>query len=141
MAPVYDHVIATEPLTEQQWVEIGWRTQVGVGDAGNQFHYYRTTPDGRIVFGGWDATYHRGGRVEDRLEQSEATHTLLVEHLLQTLPALAGIRISHRWGGPIDTTTRFTPTAAADAPLRPTARRPRRRTGHVRRLRWRPTAR
>jgi glycine/D-amino acid oxidase-like deaminating enzyme len=108
--PVYDHVIATAPLTDREWAAIGWHERVGVTDAGNQFHYYRPTPDGRILFGGWDATYHLGGRVDARLEDRPATHRLLAEHLVQTFPALDGIEITHAWGGPIDSTTRFAPT-------------------------------
>jgi glycine/D-amino acid oxidase-like deaminating enzyme len=108
--PVYDHVIATAPLTESQWSAIGWRSRAGVTDAGNQFHYYRPTPDGRILFGGWDATYHFGGRVDERLERRPATHRLLAQHLVETFPALEGIEVTHAWGGPIDSTSRFTPT-------------------------------
>lgn len=108
--PVYDHVIATEPLSLALWDEIGWNNRVGITDAGNQFHYYRPTSDGRILFGGWDATYHRGGRVDDRLESNRQTHELLVRHLVATFPALENVRITNVWGGPIDSTTRFTPT-------------------------------
>jgi glycine/D-amino acid oxidase-like deaminating enzyme len=108
--PVYDHVIATAPLTDRQWSAIGWASRGGVTDAGNQFHYYRPTPDGRILFGGWDATYHFGGRVDERLEQRPATHRLLAQHLIDTFPALEGIEVTHTWGGPIDSTSRFTPT-------------------------------
>lgn len=108
--PVYDHVIATAPLTTQQWDDIGWHRRCGVTDAGNRFHYYRPTPDGRILFGGWNATYHFGGRVDARYERSPETHELLSLHLVDTFPALAGVEISHAWGGPIDSTSRFTPT-------------------------------
>lgn len=108
--PVYDHVIATAPLTDSQWSAIGWASRGGVTDAGNQFHYYRPTPDGRILFGGWDATYHFGGRVDERLERRPATHRLLAKHLVETFPALEGIEVTHAWGGPIDSTSRFTPT-------------------------------
>ncbi len=107
--PVYDHVITTEPLSADQRRAIGWNEPVGVTDAGNQFHYYRLTPDGRILFGGWDAAYHFGGRVDDALEQSDTTHQLLAGHLVETFPELEGINISRRWGGPIDSTSRFTP--------------------------------
>lgn len=107
--PVYDHVIATQPLTDQQWSDIGWNRRCGVTDAGNQFHYYRPTPDGRILFGGWDATYHAGGRIDERFEQRSPTHELLARHLVEAFPALAGIEVTHAWGGPIDTTSRFTP--------------------------------
>lgn len=107
--PVYDHVIATAPLTSSQWESIGWVDRVGIIDSGNQFHYYRPTPDGGILFGGWDATYHYGGKVDERLEQRPVTHRLLVEHLLETFPQLDGVEVSHKWGGPIDSTSRFTP--------------------------------
>lgn len=107
--PVYDHVIGTAPLTAAQWEAIGWSDRVGIIDAGNQFHYYRPTPEGGILFGGWDATYHYGSRVDERLEQRPSTHQTLAEHLIETFPQLEGIEISHAWGGPIDSTSRFTP--------------------------------
>lgn len=108
--PVYDHVIATAPLTDEQWDSVRWSEGWGITDAGNQFHYYRPTPDGRILFGGWDATYHFGGRVDGRFERRPATHRLLAEHLIETFPQLDGIEVTHAWGGPIDSTSRFTPT-------------------------------
>jgi len=112
--PVYDHVIVTAPLTPEQWDEIGWArgdaaAAPGITDAGNQFHYYRPTPDGGLLFGGWDATYHFGGRIDATYEQQSATHRLLVEHLRQTFPVLHDITVTHAWGGPIDSTSRFTP--------------------------------
>lgn len=108
--PVYDHAIVTEPLDDATWTSIGWRSPAGITDAGNQFHYYRPTPDGRILFGGWDATYHFGGSVDARHEAIGPSHHLLARHLVQTFPALADARITHAWAGPIDSTTRFTPT-------------------------------
>ena len=108
--PVYDHVIVTEPLTADQRAAIGWRHGDGVADAANQFHYYRLTEDGRILFGGYDATYHFGNGLRPELDQRAATPPLLTRHLLETFPALEGIGVTHRWGGPIGTTTRFTAT-------------------------------
>lgn len=108
--PVYDHVIATGALTDDQWSAIRWAGRCGVTDAGNQFHYYRPTPSGGVLFGGWDATYHFGGRVDPRLEQRPETHRLLATHLVETFPALDGIEITNAWGGAIDSTSRFTPT-------------------------------
>ena len=67
--PVYDYVLMTEPLSDAQWAEIGWRDRQGIGDLANQFHYYRPTgADGRILFGGYDAVYHYGRRVDPRYE-------------------------------------------------------------------------
>ena len=76
----------------------------------NQFHYYRLTEDNRILWGGYDATYHYGNGLDPRHDQSDETHGLLAEHFFETFPQLEGLRFSHRWGGPIGTTTRFTAT-------------------------------
>ncbi|MGX5696455.1 NAD(P)/FAD-dependent oxidoreductase [Agromyces soli] len=106
--PLYDHVLMTEPLSPAQQAAIGWAEGQGLTDAGNQFHYYRPTIDGRILFGGWDAVYYFGGRVDARLEQRDASHELLARHFFETFPQLEGLRFTHRWAGPIDSTTRFT---------------------------------
>jgi glycine/D-amino acid oxidase-like deaminating enzyme len=105
--PVYDYVVATEPLTDEQLDAIGWRGRQGIADSGNQFHYYRLTRDDRIVFGGYDAVYHFGRRIDRRFDVRPATHRLLEQHLRETFPQLGDVGISHRWGGVIDTCTRF----------------------------------
>jgi len=105
--PVYDYVLATEPLSSEQMAAIGWSGRQGVGDSANLFHYYRLTRDNRIVWGGYDAVYHYGSRISRALEQRDATHGLLAEHFLATFPQLADVRFSHRWGGVIDTCTQF----------------------------------
>jgi glycine/D-amino acid oxidase-like deaminating enzyme len=105
--PVYDYVLATEPLSPAQLASVGWSGRQGVGDSANLFHYYRLTRDNRIVWGGYDAVYHYGSRVRAGLEQRDATHRLLAEHFFETFPQLEGLRFTHRWGGVIDTSTRF----------------------------------
>lgn len=105
--PVYDYVLATEPLTDAQLDRIGWRGRQGIGDCANQFHYYRLTMDNRIVWGGYDAVYHYGRRVDARYEDRPATYRRLAAHFFITFPQLADVRFSHRWAGAIDTNTRF----------------------------------
>jgi glycine/D-amino acid oxidase-like deaminating enzyme len=105
--PVYDYVLATEPLTADQLASVGWTGRQGVSDSGNQFHYYRLTADDRIVWGGYDAVYHFGRRIAPALDDRRATHRLLAEQFYETFPQLGDVRFSHRWGGVIDTSTRF----------------------------------
>jgi glycine/D-amino acid oxidase-like deaminating enzyme len=107
VVPVWDHVIVTEPLTDDQLAAVGWSGGQGVGDSGNQFHYYRLTPDRRLLFGGYDALYYFGGDMTARRARSERTEHLLADHLVRTFPALRGLEVSHAWGGAIDTCTRF----------------------------------
>lgn len=106
--PVYDYVLMTEPLTDAQLASIGWSRRQGVADMANQFHYYRLTSDNRILFGGYDAIYHFGGRIRPRYEDRPASHRLLASHFFTTFPQLEGVRFTHRWAGVIDTSTRFT---------------------------------
>jgi glycine/D-amino acid oxidase-like deaminating enzyme len=104
--PVYDHVLMTEPLTAEQKSAIGWSGREGLSDCANQFHYYRLSRDDRILWGGYDAVYHYGSRIGRDLEQSE-THELLARQFFDSFPQLDGLGFSHRWGGVIDTCTRF----------------------------------
>lgn len=108
VVPVYDYVLMTEPLSKLQRNSIGWRGREGLSDVSNQFHYYRTTADGRILFGGYDAIYYKNNKVDSSLENNPASFGLLAEHFFQTFPQLEGIRFTHAWGGVIDTSSRYT---------------------------------
>lgn len=107
VVPVYDYVLMTEPLSAEQMAAIGWQGRHGLADSGNQFHYYRLTADNRILWGGWDVVYHLGGRVSADYDH-RASYALLAEHFFDTFPQLEGLRFTHRWGGAIDTCSRFT---------------------------------
>jgi len=109
VVPVYDYVLMSEPLRSDQWDAIGWRARQGVADAGNQFHYYRVTVDGRILWGGYDAVYHSGNGFGPRFERDDAAYQRLAQHFFETFPQLEGLRFSHAWGGAIDTCSRFAP--------------------------------
>ncbi|MEO5965630.1 MAG: FAD-dependent oxidoreductase, partial [Candidatus Limnocylindrales bacterium] len=108
--PVYDYVLMTEPLTEAQRDAIGWRGREGMSDAGNQFHYFRRSADDRILWGGYDAIYHPGNAVRPAYDTRPATFDTLERHFGDTFPQLDGIGFTHRWGGAIDTSTRFSVT-------------------------------
>ena len=109
MVPVYDYALMTEPLTPSQRESIGWRGREGLSDANNQFQYFRTTIDGRILWGGYDAVYHWNNGFGTHLENRPASFALLAEHFFQAFPQLEGIRFTHAWGGAIDTCSRFSP--------------------------------
>ena len=105
--PVYDYVLMTEPLGGAQLAAIGWARPAGPRDLANQFHYSRLTADNRILFGGYDAIYHYGGRVRAEYEDRPETFARLAAHFLTTFPQLEDLRFTHRWAGAIDTCTRF----------------------------------
>ncbi|KAA1394455.1 NAD(P)/FAD-dependent oxidoreductase [Aeromicrobium ginsengisoli] len=105
--PVYDYVLMTEPLTDEQLASIGWQHRQGLSDSGNQFHYYRITADNRILWGGYDAIYHFGRRIGPKYDHRPQTYATLAANFFETFPQLRGLRFSHHWGGVIDTCTRF----------------------------------
>jgi glycine/D-amino acid oxidase-like deaminating enzyme len=107
LVAVYDYVLVSEPLSAAQQDAIGWRGRQGIGDGANQFHYYRLTADDRILWGGFDAVYRRGGPVGAHLDDHDPTFAALSQHFFTTFPQLEGLRFSHRWGGAIDTCSRF----------------------------------
>jgi glycine/D-amino acid oxidase-like deaminating enzyme len=107
VAPVYDYALVSEPLTNEQQRAIGWKNRQGVGDGANQFHYYRLTKDNRILWGGYDAVYRFNGPVKSSLDAHDPTFARLSQHFFTTFPQLTGLRFTNRWGGAIDTCSRF----------------------------------
>lgn len=105
--PVYDYVLMTEPLTDAQLASIGWQGRQGVADTANQFHYYRLSADNRILWGGYDAIYHFGGRIRPQYDDRRESYEKLASHFFTTFPQLEGVRFTHRWAGVIDTCSRF----------------------------------
>ncbi len=107
VVPVYDYVLMTRPLKPGQLASIGWANRQGIGDAGNQFHYYRLTADNRILWGGYDAVYYYGSKIAASLDQRPKTFAALADHFYATFPQLDGLEFTHAWGGVIDTCSRF----------------------------------
>ncbi|MGF2949972.1 NAD(P)/FAD-dependent oxidoreductase [Microbacterium alcoholitolerans] len=105
--PVYDYVLMTEPLSAEQRASIGWKSRQGLSDSANQFHYYRMSADDRILFGGYDAVYHFGGKVRAEYEERPESYRRLASHFFTTFPQLEGLKFTHRWAGAIDSSSRF----------------------------------
>ena len=107
--PVYDYALVTEPLTPAQRASIAWHGREGISDASRLFHYTRTTADGRILWGGYNAIYYWNNGFGPHLENDHASFGRLAEHFFQAFPQLEGLRFTHAWGGAIDTCSRFSP--------------------------------
>ncbi len=107
VVPVFDHVVATAPLPRDVRDSLRWEGRQGVADSGNLFHYYRLTPDDRILWGGYDAIYARGQRPGSPVERDDAITARLVQHLHDTFPQVADVPIEFAWAGAIDTCSRF----------------------------------
>ena len=100
--PVWTYIVMTEPLSEQQRATIGWRGREGIEDFRDFVHYYRLTTDDRIVFGGRDVRLWDGDSMAQ--DRDEVVFDKLRHDLRATFPALADVRFTHAWGGPVSAT-------------------------------------
>jgi len=99
LVPIYSLVIATEPLDPGLWDRIGLRRRETFTDQRHLLIYGQRTADDRIVFGGRGAPYHFGSRIGPGFDRDERVFARLRDALVELLPALAGTRITHTWGG------------------------------------------
>ncbi len=107
--PLYDYVLASEPLTTAQHAAIGWRNRQGVTDGRTFFNYYRLTADNRVLWGTSEAMYYPRNRVDESCDHSAAHYQSLGESFARHFPQLADLKWEYAWGGPIAATTRLTP--------------------------------
>lgn len=106
--PIFDYTIVTRPLDDAELAAVGWTGRYGIADSGNQFHYLRKTADNRILWGGFDAIYHFGSRRDEAFLTESESFARLADNFARALPPLAGVPLTHAWGGIIDTSARTT---------------------------------
>ncbi len=95
------YVVLTEPVPDLL-EEIRWTGGEAITDGRMFIHYFRTTPDGRVLMGSGSGPIGLGGKIDDRFSRDGPTGARAEAGLRKLLPALAGARITHSWGGPID---------------------------------------
>ena len=99
VAPLYSYMIATEPLSEAQWNEIGWTNRETVSDGRNLVIYVQRTAEGRIAFGGRGAPYKYASRIGSDFDNNPKIHSLIEKSMREMFPTIAEVPVSHRWGG------------------------------------------
>jgi glycine/D-amino acid oxidase-like deaminating enzyme len=97
--PSYEYMIATEPLSDQVWADIGLAERGLFGDASRLFTYAQRTADNRIAIGGRHVGYHYGSTLDARFEKNPRVDQMLIDSLRETLPQLGEFAVTHRWGG------------------------------------------
>jgi glycine/D-amino acid oxidase-like deaminating enzyme len=95
------HIVCTEPVPDV--IErLGWDGGEAISDGRALLHYMRTTRDGRIVFGWAGGRMAAGARPGGRMEVDHQVIEQVRADLVRFFPQLAGRRMAHAWGGPID---------------------------------------
>ena len=99
--PVYSLITLTEPLSEAQWSQVGWRNRESLASCNYTVDYLTRTPDGRILFGSRGAPYRFGSKISDEQDHHAQTHARTQNLFLEWFPMLEGIKFTHSWGGPV----------------------------------------
>jgi glycine/D-amino acid oxidase-like deaminating enzyme len=101
LAPVYSLMIATEPLPEAVWAQIGLAGRPTFGDLRHLIIYGQRTADGRLAFGGRGAPYHLGSAIRPSFDRVPAVFDALRRTLGELFPVLGEVPVTHCWGGPL----------------------------------------
>jgi glycine/D-amino acid oxidase-like deaminating enzyme len=100
--PVWTYIVLTEPLTDEQLDNIGWRGREGVEDFRELVHYYRITADNRLLIGGRDVGLGDGKAMG--FDDDPVTWERLRNDVRAIFPGLRDVEFSHAWGGPVSAT-------------------------------------
>ncbi len=101
LAPVYSLMLATEPLPQHVWDEIGLRRRETFSDGRHLIIYGQRTADDRLAFGGRGAPYHFGSAIDADFDRDCGVHRELWRVLTELFPVAARYSVTHRWGGPL----------------------------------------
>jgi glycine/D-amino acid oxidase-like deaminating enzyme len=118
VVPVYSLMIATEPLPDRLWDEIGLAGRPTFSDHRHLVIYGQRTADGRLAFGGRGAPYHFGSTVRPDFDVDGTVHAALARTLVELFPALADVTVTHRWGGPLAIARDWFPSVGLDPAAR-----------------------
>ena len=128
VAPVYSLMVATQPLPQEVWDEIGLDRGQTFSEHQHLVVYGQRTADGRLAFGGRGAPYHWGSAVRPAFDQHPRVHHGLAAQLRSYFPVLAsvpggatrlaGIGIDHTWGGPLGIARDWHPAVRLDPDTR-----------------------
>ncbi|XVX19153.1 NAD(P)/FAD-dependent oxidoreductase [Actinomycetota bacterium] len=114
LAPVYSLMVATEPLPQSVWDEIGLAARETFSDHRHVIIYGQRTADDRIAFGGRGAPYHFGSAIDPAFDHDEAVFTELRRTLRELLPQIGDARFTHAWGGPLGINRDWHPSVGYD---------------------------
>ncbi len=105
--PAWTYMVATRPLSSGEWESIGWEKRMGIEDSRNLIHYFRPSPDGRLLMGGGPVIIGFGSRMRKPFDLKTERH--LVSFIRELFPQLKEVEITHHWGGPFSVTLDLVP--------------------------------
>lgn len=105
--PIYSLMVATEPLTADQLIQVGNMQRATFQEACHLITYAQITGDNRLAIGGRGVRYKLFSRLSERSEIDNRMHSALERRAFRWFPQLEGINFEYRWGGPVALTRRW----------------------------------
>lgn len=99
LLPMNSSMVITEPLTDAQLAEIGWRGAELVGDVAHSFAYMHRTQDGRIAIGGRGVPYNFKSSFNRQGRTADSAVVQLRNRLVELFPMLADTKLEQSWSG------------------------------------------
>ena len=99
--PIYSLMVATEPLPDLVWEEIGFQDREVFNDARHLVIYGQRTADRRFAFGGRGGSYHFGSAIDPAYDRQPRVHEAVAGILRSLFPPLDKAAITHTWGGAV----------------------------------------
>lgn len=112
--PLYSLMIATQPLPDSLWDELGIAHGQTFADFRHLLVYGQRTADNRFAFGGRGARYHWGSAIRPEYDRVEAVFEHLRASLRDFFPVIGDVEVTHRWGGPLGVSRDWHATASFD---------------------------
>jgi glycine/D-amino acid oxidase-like deaminating enzyme len=112
--PLYSLMIATEPLPDAMWDEIGIEHGQTFTDYRHLLIYGQRTADNRFAFGGRGARYHWGSAIKGEYDRVPGVFAHLRRTLGELFPVIEDATITHTWGGPLGVPRDWHATASFD---------------------------
>jgi glycine/D-amino acid oxidase-like deaminating enzyme len=114
LLPLYSLMVATAPLSAQQWEAVGLAGRETFADDRHMVIYGQRTTDGRLAFGGRGAPYGFGSRIDPAVESRSRIHDRVATTITELFPDLASVEITHRWGGVLGVPRDWVPSVGLD---------------------------
>lgn len=111
--PVQSLLVATEPLAQSTWDEIGLDRGQAFSESSRQVTYGQRTLDNRLVFGARGG-YQFAGKLRHDFNLTRDEVQLRRYLFAELFPQLKDVRISHAWGGNLGMARQFNPHMLCD---------------------------
>lgn len=96
------YLVRSEPIPDRIAADLGWTSGTSIVDARASVHYLHVTREGRIAFGAGGGRPGLGGTIGPSFTDDVDAARRAAFGFRWFFPALAGVRLTDAWGGPID---------------------------------------